>query len=614
MSTKLLDTANMMRRSSVRMMAGVLGLKTPFSVLDLIEAAANDPFDRCSSLEGQLNVLRQQYADLGDRLIQGPHDPHPGKPDPSGKPDPLLEKKYRAKAREIAAKEREIEACRADAEPVSQVVPNDFPIYTSAMRENTVQVATPHRDCPNGRIILHTGESRSTCGFVLRDLFDSSGAILASAVAPAPPAIAYPFESDQTNATDNQIIRLQDGSLLASKNGYTWSDLSPKPKWFGLFDVVFSGRSGDQTSQRARNAVFIFHSSDRGLTWKQISRIDAAKVAGGEYGWPQFKMKDDGLVHIGVGAFDRTELYQDPWTGHVYVAGHGDAGPDSDERSQQQAMLPDGTLHEAHASAIFRSKDNGQTWEDPPLHVFPDPGDGWTSFMTSTPNHPLVALRGDGDAPTLWYLKKGSESLAGGKEIVAKSGGDLLHQGTLIDDDFTPMAGGLRRIARMSWDGARDRVWVAYPNIDASGERQRYVLCSVEFGGSNPPKVELIRIIEAEDPSGSCTHGAFVQDDRVEWNRSVSKNFTMFYWLERRLDAKHPAIMRYKVMYGDGEELHAKDLSVAGGAQRQFNMAALGHYMSGGFYYWGGAPNFLAQWVGSDGIKGNVVSVRPRKP
>src|SRR5213594_2825363 len=118
MSTKLLDTAKTMGRSTVRMMAGVLGLKTPFSVLDLIEAAANDPFDRCSSLEGQLNLLRHQHAVLGDRLIQGPHDPHPGKP------DPLLEEEYQAKGREIAAKERELEACRADAEPVSHVVAN----------------------------------------------------------------------------------------------------------------------------------------------------------------------------------------------------------------------------------------------------------------------------------------------------------------------------------------------------------------------------------------------------------------------------------------------------------------------------------------------------------
>ena len=287
------------------MMAGVLGLKTPISVRDLIEAAASDPFDRCNSLEGQLNVLRQQYAALGDRLIQGPHDPHPGKP------DPLLEEEYRAKAREIAGKERELEACRADVEPVSHVVANDFPIYTSAMFENTVQVVTPHRDCPNGRIILHTGSDRSTCGFVLRDLFDNSGAILTTAA--APPAMAYPFEPDQTNATDNQIIRLQDGTLLASKNGYIFSDLPQRPQWFDRFDIVFEGRSGEQTSQRARNAVFIFHSSDRGLTWKLRSKIDAAKVAGGEYGWPQFKWKkDDGLVHIGIGGFDRTELYQDP--------------------------------------------------------------------------------------------------------------------------------------------------------------------------------------------------------------------------------------------------------------------------------------------------------------
>jgi polyhydroxybutyrate depolymerase len=41
---KLLDTANTMGQKSVRMMAGVLGLKTPISVRVLIEAAASDPY------------------------------------------------------------------------------------------------------------------------------------------------------------------------------------------------------------------------------------------------------------------------------------------------------------------------------------------------------------------------------------------------------------------------------------------------------------------------------------------------------------------------------------------------------------------------------------------
>jgi hypothetical protein len=590
MSAKLLDTAKMMGRTSVRMMAGVLGVK---SVLDLIEAAASDPFDRCKTIEGQLNVLRQQREVLGNRLLQGPHDPRPGKP------DPVLEKEYQAMNRAIVAKERELAACRNDVEPVSHVVANDFQINAAEMFENTVQVVTPHQDCPNGRIILHTGSDRLTCGFVVRDLFDDSGAI--STTAAVPPAIAYPFEADQTNATDNQIIRLQDGSLLASKNGYIWSDLSPRPKWFDKFDIVFSGRSGPPSSQRARNAVYIFHSTDRGLTWKLRSKIDAAVVANGKYGFPQFKEKDDGM-HIGVGGFDRTELYRDPWTGHIYVAGHGDAGP----------AKVDGTIHEGDGSVIFRSRDDGKTWEV--LHLFDGNDSGWTSFMTSTPNHPLVALRDDGDAPTLWYLKKGSENLTGGDQIIAQSHGTALPMGTAIDDGFTPPNGGGHRVARMSWDGARDRVWVAYPNIEPDTSRQRYVLCSVEFGGGNSPKVELIRIIEGEDSTRSCTHGAFVQDDLVEWNRSASRNFTMFYWVDRSQDATKPATMRYKVIYGNGEELHAENLSVSGGARRSFSLAALGHYMSGGFYYWGGTVNFLGQWVEPGQIRGNVVSVRPRKP
>jgi polyhydroxybutyrate depolymerase len=54
---KLLDTANTMGQKSVRMMAGVLGLKTPISVRVLIEAAASDPFrtgTRITRMAGRL--------------------------------------------------------------------------------------------------------------------------------------------------------------------------------------------------------------------------------------------------------------------------------------------------------------------------------------------------------------------------------------------------------------------------------------------------------------------------------------------------------------------------------------------------------------------------------
>jgi hypothetical protein len=121
MSAKLLDTAKIIGRSSVLMMAGVLGVK---SVLDLIAAAASDPFDRCKPLESELTVLRHQHDVLGDRLKQGPHDPRPGKPDSA------LEEEYQKLNRAIEAKERELEACRKDIEPVSNVVADEIGIWT----------------------------------------------------------------------------------------------------------------------------------------------------------------------------------------------------------------------------------------------------------------------------------------------------------------------------------------------------------------------------------------------------------------------------------------------------------------------------------------------------
>jgi len=86
----------------------------------------------------------------------------------------------------------------------------------------------------------------------------------------------------------------------------------------------------------------------------------------------------------------------------------------------------------------------------------------------------------------------------------------------------------------------------------------------------------------------------------------------MFYWIERQHDQMRPAIARFKVFYGHGEELQAGDLSLAGGARRSFTLTGIGDYMAGGFYYWGGAVNYLAQWVEPGAIRGNVAMVQPR--
>ena len=143
--------------------------------------------------------------------------------------------------------------------------------------------------------VVQLGQPRSTAGLVSRDLLDGSSNFATTAAAAKVP---YPIDTtSQVLGTDNQLIRLQDGSLLASKNGYVWSDLSPKPPWFDTTNITVGG----VTTGRARNAVFVFHSTNGGASWTLHSYIDSAVVEGGKYGWPQ--PGDAGT--FGVGGFDR---------------------------------------------------------------------------------------------------------------------------------------------------------------------------------------------------------------------------------------------------------------------------------------------------------------------
>jgi hypothetical protein len=228
-----------------------------------------------------------------------------------------------------------------------KILADNVLLYASSTWENTAKVLPPDAALnSSGRIVLQLGEPRGSAGFVYRDLLDASKTRIATN---APTTyVPYPLDaSSQTNATDNQHIRLQDKSMLATKNGYVWSDLTPRPAWFDTVDVTFSGAMGIQTSKRARNAVLVFRSIDRGKSWTLWSLIDAAVIENGDYGWPQ----GDGKGKYGVGGFDRTEVYQDPWTQAIYVSGHGDGGP---------YVKSDNTTVEHHAGIIFVSYDNGK--------------------------------------------------------------------------------------------------------------------------------------------------------------------------------------------------------------------------------------------------------------
>jgi hypothetical protein len=462
-------------------------------------------------------------------------------------------------------------------------------IYSSSFFENTAKVVPPHAALSKGKIVANLGQPRASAGFVSRDLLDASDNF---AVNTAASWVPYPLDATtQVNATDNQLIRLQDGSLLASKNGYIWSDLSPRPAWFDTTSITVGGT----TTGRARNAVFIFRSTDGGVSWVLLSYIDSAVVENGKYGWPQ---PGSSPGSFGVGGFDRTELYQDPWSGDIFVSGHGDGGP----------YTLEGKTTENHAGVIFRSQDNGLTWTT--FHIFSDAANkskGAAPYaMTSTPSHALVVFHIESSKPTLYFMKNGTMST--GKTVVAKDGNNTLNFGGVADVD--DIRGSQPCIARM---GA-DSVWIAYPSLNASG-KQTYVIAAVTFGGPSDPIVDLVGNVAAENPANaSAIMGAFVYSDLSDPDDSNPTPTALFYWIDAppKTDpaATNKIMARYMVFYSGGS-FPASYLSVSGGTKRTFSRVGIGDYFSGGYFWLNDQLNFLCQWNESDGIKANIVSMSP---
>ena len=469
-----------------------------------------------------------------------------------------------------------------------KLLPDNIVLLDRAAFENTAQVVAPKAACPKGRIALLLGDPND--GLIRRDLLGATNEIATTA---ATTAHAYPVpERTQLPWTDNQIIRLQDGSLIAIKKGAMWSDATPRPEWFDKVDIGHFG--GDGSSKRARNSVFVFRSTNFGQNWGFWSVIDTAVVAGGIFGWPQ--PTPGQITPWWNGGFDMTWLYQDPWTRDIYVSGKVDSGP---------FPKNDGTMSSQGGGAVLVSHDNGLTWPD--AHLVKSNG---TLLMTSTPRHPLIALSTGG--PTLYFLAKGSKKLSEGFAVLVSEDGETVAMNT---DGKSVGLGyrGLPGITRIGESGDRDRVRVAYPALE--GEQQVYKVANVTFGGATPPSIELVTTIRSEEPlKRSCVGAAFIGNDRVDAMTANPDEAALLYWFETLPDLQNgpnAVAARYQVFYGAKGHTKPAHLSVRNGQPRYFAQQSMGHYVQSGCFVWNGKLHFLPQWVEQDGIKGNVVTIEP---
>jgi hypothetical protein len=186
--------------------------------------------------------------------------------------------------------------------------------------------------------------------------------------------VKLPVASRCILGTDNNLVRLADGSLLAVKDGVVWDPLPPSgPAWRttpGIMvppvpqmpdhDVDTPVSISSETGARWGTSVY---RSVNGAQWIQVATIDTGVLANGKYGaprpWGWNKLNNNYWADVDpgdqkkdtngdpiwwIGGGDHSWVYACPFTGAVYLTtGYVSGHP------AIQGML------------LFRSTDRGKT-------------------------------------------------------------------------------------------------------------------------------------------------------------------------------------------------------------------------------------------------------------
>jgi hypothetical protein len=533
----------------------------------------------------------------------------------------FLLKRLAPPLRTLAALAAFVLACPVGA----QVLPNDFLIHATPYFENTAKAVPPGTACPLGSIAMATGQPRDTAQLLSRPLFGPDGQVDTTSVATGVP---YPTGPTRAIATDNQIVRLKDGSLLAAKDAFVWDDISPDPPpWFG---ETVTG-SGDHKGQRG--GVLLFRSTDCGVTWTAYSAIDFANILEGKYGFPQ-PMGDtngdgvdeinvpfdkqgkraDGSLKWWVGGQDRTEIYACPFTGLLYLTTRVGSGPYKKE-TDPNPLVP----HRDTAMLLY-SKDNGISWE-----LVKEDFPSWSPLvMTSTPNGRLFVFQLVGSEPTVYFSR--AAVTAGQKPEM--SPGYVVH----YTDGATviPNAGANPAdvdlflqlyhpsISRVSADPTSSKVRASYHTVNAQGMQESPIITIDVQDPNTSPVVKPVKIVRAQDPANySVLYFNFIDPDYIDLPLAMPSNTSVGYWIEvpRKGLVDEKFAVRHSIFEGDINTSCPANLSLQNGQPRSWATSQpLGDYMSGGFYWKDQRLNYLAQWVEPAGIKANIVSLPYQAP
>jgi hypothetical protein len=136
--------------------------------------------------------------------------------------------------------------------------------------------------CPNGGIAVIAGQTVGwDTGIALaRPLSDANGEIDTRSATQS--LTLTRGGATRAIATDNQIVRQKDGSLLAIRNSCIWDEFTNNPPAWA--DELVTG-VGNHRGQRG--SIHVYRSTDCGETWVLYSVIDFGTFLDGRYGLPR---------------------------------------------------------------------------------------------------------------------------------------------------------------------------------------------------------------------------------------------------------------------------------------------------------------------------------------
>jgi hypothetical protein len=494
----------------------------------------------------------------------------------------------------------------------------EFAINSKHYYENTVNVIAPGKNtaCPNGKIVVMTGQPRPDRRMIISNLMTNDGKINTSKGTDVQLGIN---ENSGKLATDNQIIKLKNGDLLAIKLGFLWSSINPKPFWSDwVTDDVTDNK------KMARDAIYVYKSSDCGETWAKVSTIDATKIDNGQYGIPKISKDDDDdednngqnstLYHSN--GFDRQEVYYDEASNILYMTTQIASGEYKTSSGGKEKTVP-----KIDEYGLFVSNNNGVTW-----HLKYKTSSRML-VMTTTLNGRFFMFCIKDSKPTLFYTKNLKDYTLNSITSVEIK---YPESGTPIKAEKDSEIHQKNKLATYSISrGPGSSVYLTYPVLNSNGKCE-YVLCNVKINDEHPALFGIANYasmrIKASDPALSLSYGTLVESKAespyylTDVNTKITPK-TLLYYIESTSGDGVPAASKKVAVKGilidhktnqiSDDFFLSRDANNAGRWFKPYsvpNNGGIGHYTKGISYIHNDKQNYIAQWPEPDGIHISIVS------